>query len=153
MAMLTYDMDTSPGDLVNRAAKLFAQALYQRIAPHGISKGQWPFLMLLWDEDGLSQKELSTRRGIKEATTVRALDRMERDGLVQRVRDTKDRRRTNIFLTDKGRGLQPSLIPFTTEVNSLATADYSPEETEVFLSLVKRIIVNLEKDQANRDAG
>jgi len=153
MAMLTYDMDTSPGDLVNRAAKLFAQALYHRIAPHGISKGQWPFLMLLWDEDGLSQKELSTRRGIKEATTVRALDRMERDGLVKRVRDTKDRRRTNIFLTAKGSELQPLLVPFTSEVNRLATADFSPEEAETFLSLVKRVIGELEKDQTRLEAG
>ena len=61
-------------------------SLEKRISPHGVTRGQWYFLRVLWEEDGLSQRELSVRVGMMEPTTVIALRSMEKAGLVRRAR-------------------------------------------------------------------
>src|SRR5262245_43196205 len=75
----------SAGYLVRDAHRAFQKLLEKRIAASGIARGQWYFLRVLWIEDGLSQRELSTRVGMMEPTTVIALRRMEKAGLRRRV--------------------------------------------------------------------
>ena len=43
--------------------RMFARELEKRIAKHGVSSGQWRSLRVLWDEDGITQRELSDRVG------------------------------------------------------------------------------------------
>ena len=60
--------------------------LLNHAAPHNVTLGQWAVLMSLWVEDGVSQTELSRQVAIEDAMMVRAIARVERDGLVQRQR-------------------------------------------------------------------
>ena len=85
-------IEESFGYLVNYLAKLFTQLLTTSLAPHGVYPGQWGVLMFLWVQDGQTQRELSRQVAIDEASMVRSIDRMERDGLVRRVRNEHDRR-------------------------------------------------------------
>ncbi len=137
-------IEDSTSQLINVAARLFARALQTRLASHGVSAGQWPLLLYLWERDGLSQKQLSRRVQIEEPTTTRTLDRMERDGLVFRKRDNKDRRRINVFLTVRGQQLQEELLPFAQEVNALATHGLSDQDKAKINSLLTYIISRLE---------
>lgn len=136
----------SPGYLVNTAARLFAKALHVRITRHGVPIGQWPFLLFLWEEDGLTQKELSRRIQIDDATTVRTIDRMERDGWLQRMRNPHDRREIQIFLTKAGRDLEPRLMPYPVEVNHLATAGLKTTEKAQINALLRHMITHLQAD-------
>ena len=52
----------SDGYLVRDAHRAFQRLLERRIAPHGVTRGQWYFLRVLWTKDGLSQRELSDAR-------------------------------------------------------------------------------------------
>ena len=70
----------SSGYLVRDAHRAFQRLLERRIAPYGVTRGQWYFLRVLWNADGLSQRELSMRVGMMEPTTVIALRSMERTG-------------------------------------------------------------------------
>ena len=98
---------------------------------------------MLWDEDGLSQRELSRRIHIEEPTTARTLDRMERDGLVRRVRNARDRRQFNIFLTERGIQLRDELIPYALEVNARATHGLSEQDKAKINSLLAYMIARL----------
>ena len=109
-------IEDNTSQLISVAARLFARTLQTRLISHGVSAGQWPLLLYLWEQDGLSQKQLSRRVQIEEPTTTRTLDRMERDGLVFRKRDDKDRRRINVFLTRYGQDLREELLPFAQEL-------------------------------------
>ena len=62
----------------------FSRALERRTLEHGVSAGQWRFLRQLWLEDGITQRELSARVGMREPTTVVALKSLEAAGLVRR---------------------------------------------------------------------
>ena len=79
---------------------------------------------------------------------VRTLDRMEREGLVKRVRSKTDRRQIHIRLTAKGRKLENSLVPLAAEVESAALAGISKRDRSQLDGLLARLIANLEKDSA-----
>ena len=140
----TFVIEDSTSQLVSVAARLFSRALQARFAQHEVSAGQWPLLLYLWDQDGLSQKQLSPRVQIEEATTTRTLDRMERDGLVCRVRDESDRRRINVFLTEHGQQLREELVPYAQEVNALATHGLSDQDKSKINSLLIYMIARLD---------
>ena len=101
-------------------------------------------LLSLWEEDGLTQRQLSNRVQIEEPTTTRTLDRMERDGLVSRIRDKDDRRRIHIFLTERASQLKDELIPYAKEVNARATHGLSEQDKAKANSLLTYIIARLE---------
>src|ERR1700752_3162235 len=86
----------SSGYLVRDAHRAFQRLLERRIAPYGVTRGQWYFLRVLWITDGLSQRELSARVGMMEPPTVIALRSMEKSGLVRRVRGDDDRRKVRV---------------------------------------------------------
>ena len=137
-------IEDSTSQLISVAARLFARTLQTRLASHGVSTGQWPLLLYLWEQDGLSQRQLSRRVQIEEPTTTRTLDRMERDDLVYRRRDERDRRRINVFLTARGKELKEELLPFAQEVNTLATHGLSAQDKTKINSLLTYIISRLE---------
>ena len=70
--------------LASQLAKGFARSLHQRAAGLGFSPGQFPILLELWAEDGLTQKQLLERVDIEQATMANTLSRMVRDGLIGR---------------------------------------------------------------------
>ena len=109
-----------------------------------MSAGQWPLLLYLWEMEGLSQKQLARRVQIEEPTTTRTLDRMERDGLVHRVRDETDRRRVNVYLTERGHQLRDELVPYAQEVNALATHGLSGQDKTKINSLLHYMIARLD---------
>ena len=140
----SFVIDDSTSQLVSVAARLFARALQSRFAAHDVSAGQWPLLLYLWEKDGLSQKQLSRRVQIEEPTTTRTLDRMERDGLVRRIRDENDRRRINVFLTERANLLRDELVPYALEVNALATHGLSEQDKAKINSLLTYMIARLD---------
>ena len=140
----SFVIDDSTSQLVSVAARLFSRALQSRFAEHDVSAGQWPLLLYLWGKDGLSQKQLSRRVQIEEPTTTRTLDRMERDGLVRRIRDENDRRRINIFLTERANLLRDELVPYALEVNALATHGLSEQDKAKINSLLTYMIARLD---------
>ncbi len=125
-----FHSETSVGYLLRDTYRAFTKVLQARISAHGVTIGQWYFLRVLWDEDGLTQRELSQRVGMMEPTTVTALNGMEKRGYVKRVRNTDDKRKVNIFLTTKGRALRNVLLPHAIDVNIRATAGVSAEDVE-----------------------
>ncbi len=137
-------IEESVGYLVARLSRAFARDLSGRLAAHGVSVGQWAVLAFLWARDGQSQGELSRGVAVEDATMVRTIDRMERDGLVRRVRDARDRRRINVFITDKGRSLQDSLEPCAVASNGAATRTLTDAEKRQLSELLRRVIGSLE---------
>jgi MarR family transcriptional regulator, organic hydroperoxide resistance regulator len=136
-------IEDSLGYLMNYVAKLFARAHATCLEQHGVTIGQWAVLMFLWAEDGVTQTALSRQVAIEDATMVRTIDRMERDGLVRRVRNTHDRRQLKIFLTDKGRSLRDVLVPCALAGNANAVQDFSDAEQHQLQDFLHRLIAAL----------
>jgi DNA-binding MarR family transcriptional regulator len=136
----------SVGYLVRQTHRAFTRALQARIAPHGVSIGMWYFLRVLWQEDGISQRELSQRVGMMEPTTASALNNMERKGFVRRLRNRTDRRVVNVFLTERGRALRRELLPLAADVNSVAVRGLSVDELGRLRALLGKLQAGLDSD-------
>jgi len=135
---------SSLGYQVNHLARLLAQALGARIAPLGVVPGQFAQLLALYEEDDLTQAELVERVRIEQATMANTLQRMERDGLVDRVPDPHDRRRARVVLTERARRLQGDLTAAARAVNEAATSGLSDQEVADYLRITAVLIRNLE---------
>ena len=143
---MSFDRLESPGHVVNYLARLFAGALYRRIGQHGVNTGQFPVLLTLWEEDGVTQASLVEKLAVEQPTMAGTLKRMERDGLIKRVADPDDGRQSHIHLTRKGRALEEALVASARETNGVALAGITAAESAQFVKLVKRMIQNLERD-------
>jgi DNA-binding MarR family transcriptional regulator len=148
-APVVLPFESSIGYQVRITNRAFQRALQARIEPNGITWGMWWFLRVLWHEDGLTQRQLSQRVGMMEATTVTALNNMEKVGLIRRVRNTEDRRKTNVFLTEHGRDLRDALLPLAAEVNAVGLDGLSKPEVSLLLGLLARVRVQLEASLVN----
>ena len=101
--------------LVKDATRALVRALQMRLAEHAVSFGHWTFLRILWEGDGLTQRELSEQAGVMEPTTFSALKAMERLGYVRRRRRDGDRKKVYVLLTPKGQRLRDRLVPLAEE--------------------------------------
>jgi DNA-binding MarR family transcriptional regulator len=137
------DPNNSLGYLSRIAFRSFSRALEKRTLPHGVTAGQWRFLRVLWREDGLTQRELSRRVGMREPTTVTALKSLEKSGFVRRKQSEEDRRKIHVFLTPKAKALQAVLAPCVAEVNEIASRGLTPDEVATLRRLLQIVGKNL----------
>lgn len=142
-AMVREKRDGAIGYLVTYAQKLLHRGLGEGLQKHGVTVAQWMVLVVLWETDGLSQKELSQRVAVETATLSRTVDRMERDGLVTRDRSETDRRQVHVRLTEYGAGLWRDLVPEAEANQDRALTGISEDEEEVLRGLLKRVITNM----------
>lgn len=136
------------GHLVRMAARGFNRALQIRLADHEVTFGQWVFLRILWEQDGLTQRELSEEAGLTEPTTHTALQRLEAHELLERRNLPGNRRKQHVFLTDRGRALRDTLEPLAVEVNDVALAGLSAVDREALREALLTILQNLDSDEA-----
>lgn len=144
-ARVEFPLGESSGFLVRDANRAFQRLLEKRIAAHGIARGQWYFLRVLWSEDGLSQRELSARVGTMEPTTVIALRGMEKSGLIRRVRSTHDKRRAHVWLTPKAQRMRSELLAVARGITDQAEDGISRDDLALFRRVIARMTANLDR--------
>src|SRR6476469_10931407 len=137
--------------LVKDATRALVRALQMRLGGHGVSFGHWTFLRILWESDGLTQRELSEQAGVMEPTTFSARKAMERLGYVVRRRRDGDRKKVYVFLTPKGRRLRDKLVPLAEEVNRIAVRSVPGTDIAAARTVLLAIIENLVRDEQAAD--
>jgi DNA-binding MarR family transcriptional regulator len=141
-----------PNDRMAHAVKdllrMIQRAMQIRLAVHSVSIGQWVFLRILWERDGITQRELSELAGVSEPTTYSALLSMEKHGLITRQKLAGNMRNLSVCLTVKGRSLRETLVPLAEEVNAVAMSHLSAQEVAQFRQTMARMIANLEADES-----
>jgi DNA-binding MarR family transcriptional regulator len=122
--------------LVKLAARGLARALQMRLTEHTVSYGHWTFLRILWEEEGITQRELSGRAGVMEPTTFAALKAMAQRGYVTRRRNPQSRKEMQVFLTPQGRALQAKLVPL-----AVGAADVAATR-RMLLALINNLVAD-----------
>ena len=133
--------------LVKHAARSFARALQMRLAEHSVSYGHWSFLRILWESEGLTQRQLSGQAGVMEPTTFSALNAMERLGYVVRKPSPTSRKEIHVYLTRRGRGLKNKLVPLAEEVNEVALREVATADIAATRRTLLAFIENLAADE------
>ena len=142
----TLPSSESIGFLIRDAMMLLHKLLRTHISRHDVSTAQWFLLRVLWEEEGLSQRELSERVNTTEPTTQSALLRMERQGIVRRAKNPNDRRANRIYLTPKGRKLELKMIPYAIDVVNVASKGMSEDEIRTLKRLINHVRKNVKAE-------
>lgn len=133
-----------PGHLINRLARLMARLGEPRVRELGFGVGQMPVLATLKDGAAYTQTQLAAIAKIEQPSMAQMLTRMERDGLVQRAADPKDKRSVLFSLTPEAKRRLPKLWKLLGEANKEALAPFTPEEIAILCSLLSRMVQHLE---------
>ena len=151
-AILRHWQEAVPHDrlahLVRDAAKGLMRALHMRLTEHSVSFGHWAFLRILWETDGLTQRELSVRAGVMEPTAFAALKAMETLGYIARKQKPENKKKVFIVLTPRGRALKAKLVPLALDVNLVAIKGAARADIAKTREILLRMIRNLAADEA-----
>jgi DNA-binding MarR family transcriptional regulator len=134
--------------LVKDALRGLSRGLQMRLLEHSVSFGHWTFLRILWQTDGLTQRQLSEQAGLMDPTTFSALKAMEKLGYVVRQKMPDNRKQVRIFLTSKGHALRAVLVPLAEEVNQIALRGVPLRNVSATRRTLLSMIENLVRDEA-----
>lgn len=116
------------------------------LAEHGLTEQQWRVIRALAENNGLESTELAERTMILKPSMTGIIDRLQRDELVERKKDSRDGRKTCIWLTRKARRLYQRIMPGVTAEYEMMREMFSEKRwQELFGSLEQLIALNNHK--------
>ncbi len=110
----------------------------------GLTMGQFPFLMAVFQHDGISQEKLSARLMISKSTTAVIIQQLLNMELVSREVDSIDRRNYNLHITDKGLALIPLIEKTVERCHQIITDGLSSTEIRRLTDLNRKVRNNAE---------
>ena len=137
-----YTPDKSIGFLMRRVLGSILQVADAQLAEQGLTYVQWlPLYKLLLCTDANSST-VAKDLGMDPASVTRALDRIEAKGLLRRERSTTDRRVVCLALTPEGDKVAARVPAVLAEVLNGHLSDFSHDEWQLLLGLLRRMLVN-----------
>jgi MarR family transcriptional regulator for hemolysin len=134
-------------DMLHATDHAWRNAIDRRLRPLGISRSNWRILAMLNLHGEMSQGRLAELLSVEGPTVVRLVDKLERDGVVERVLDPADRRIRNVRLTESGKKaikpIQRIIHDFRVDVFK-QVGDKDMAATIRFLSSVRTVVADME---------
>lgn len=131
------------GHITENAMKQISEAFGRRLQNTGITRVQWIALYYVKTKKRISQRDLSNLMNVKDSSAGRLIDRLERDGFIERERNDVDRRVIYIKLTDKGDRLISDLMPIGIKFNDDLLAGIDEEELMIYEKVLKKMTSNI----------
>ena len=143
-------MNTKGGFLVTKVKQL-SDRVFEKILNEkkieAFNGAQGRILYVLWQKDGISIKTLSEQCGLAITSLTSMLERMEKQGLLRRENDEKDRRKTLLFLTERAYTLREDYEAVSARMGTIFYEGFNEEEIRLFESFLRRVLDNLEGGQ------
>ncbi|WP_188453480.1 MarR family winged helix-turn-helix transcriptional regulator [Virgibacillus oceani] len=106
------------------------------LANYPITSPQFIALQWLLEEGDMTIGELSNKNGLAFSTTTDLVDRMEKNKLVERVRDSNDRRVVRIHVLKKGKTIIEEVILERQKYLGEIVQNFSLEQTNTLNELL-----------------
>ncbi|PMM60475.1 MarR family winged helix-turn-helix transcriptional regulator [Vibrio splendidus] len=135
-----FDRQNSFGWMINVIANKASKDFDLELKKHGLTIALWPTLMCLWEEEGVTQRDIAAKSKVENSTTTRTLDKLEKLELVERRADPHSRRSFRIYLTEKGKALEEVLIPIPVRLNEELMAALDAQEQQQMIGLLKKMV-------------
>lgn len=109
-----------------------------------VTMGQFPFLMGIVDNDGISQEKLSDKLKISKSTTAVIVRQLLEAGLITRRTDENDRRNFKLHATEKALKMVPRISAVIDRCHAIMTQDLTEIERNVLINLVEKVLYRTE---------
>ncbi|MBB5445864.1 MULTISPECIES: MarR family winged helix-turn-helix transcriptional regulator [Paraburkholderia] len=149
-----YQLGESVGYLISRVKSTLLNLVTQRsMAELGITSQQGSILFMVASGKCLLAAELAREYGIDASAVTRLIDRLEKRGLLTRVRSNEDRRVVRLALTPEGHAIAARMPAIFNGVLDNLLNGFTPEEVGFLKSMLRRVLVNSgEHTGLSRDA-
>ncbi|SFH27575.1 DNA-binding transcriptional regulator, MarR family [Desulfotomaculum arcticum] len=114
----------------------------RNVIQYGVGAGQWEFLNVLYQKDGISQDELAHKLNMDKTTTTRAVQKLESLGFVRRQSSEEDRRINLLFLTKMSLGIKTQFQSAMQQWTEILVQGFSEDERDLLLNMLKKISKN-----------
>lgn len=143
------DLGRSAIHLLHRAGQCAGELFSAEIAEGGLTPRQYAVLLVVSQEEGLSQTALVGRTGIDRSTLADIVRRMLRKGLLSRRRTRADARIYSVRLTDKGREALQAARPAAEQAEARLLGALDPERRHAFLDTLDQIVRSADDTKAH----
>jgi len=133
------EVSKSIGFLLAKAYQRACALYKEKFGNYELTPQQFGLLRFLWEEDGITQVELSSRSQVDRTTIGGLIDRLEQSGLVERLPHPEDRRAYRISLTDAGKSLEKELSPLAEELHRAILEPLSSAEVQTLLTILQKL--------------
>jgi DNA-binding MarR family transcriptional regulator len=129
----------SLGQLLAKVSRLVGGRLRMKLEKIGLPHAQGMILFHLWRRDGIAQNVLAQVLHIRPPTATNTLQRMQRDGWVERRRDAADQRIVRVHLTDKAKALRNDARAMFEELDQELNAVLTDDEHNMFVAILSKV--------------
>lgn len=129
--------------LLAQVSRISGQRLRVHMEEIGLHRGQGLALLHLWRKDGMSQRDLARSMHISPASVTNMLQRMERDGWIDRKRDEADQRVVRVHLTAKANDTRKQARRVFQGMEDVLNSIYTDEEQATLRQLLTRLYEHL----------
>ncbi len=139
-----------PYYLISRASLAITAVLKKELTAAGAGEVRVSYLgvlLALWNADDCKVGDLGRRAGLEPSTMTGVLDRMVRDGLVERGPDPDDRRALRIRLTDAGRSIQEPVLAAIDATMARVMRGVDEADQEQIKASLRRVLANTDKTE------
>jgi DNA-binding MarR family transcriptional regulator len=124
----------------------------EQLKPLELSSSEGNILLHLLTQDGpLPQEKIVAQLDISKPAVSRALKSLQRKGYIQRGKDPRDKRASQVQLTERAREIGPQVEQVYNNVFAIASHGVSAEEIEAAVQLFVRVSGNFLKARAGED--
>ena len=141
-------MKSNSGFYISRIKQVNTRLLNKFLAQKNITAfngEQDRILHVLWENDGISNRELSKKSGLAMSSLTTMLERMEEKKLLERRVDENDKRKILIFLTDYAKSLKSEYDEISDKMTEISFEGISDEERLAFEATLEKVLYNFEK--------
>ena len=141
-------MKSNSGFYISRIKQVNTRLLNKFLAQKNITAfngEQGRILHVLWENDGISNRELSKKSGLAMSSLTTMLERMEEKKLLERRVDENDKRKILIFLTDYAKSLKSEYDEISDKMTEISFEGISDEERLAFEATLEKVLYNFER--------
>lgn len=136
--------------MISRALDSIANIEFK---PYDLTKGQFLYLIRVCEQPGIIQERLGELIKVDRSTVIRAVQKLQRNGLVEKRPDQENKKIRRLYPTEKGRQLYPLLKREDDFSNQRALQGFSTTERRQLAVMLQRMATNVNDDWRNVKKG
>ena len=133
--------------LMNRIMGRYNASLREEMADMGLTTPKMRALAVLSVVEGPLIRELAVYTVTEQSTLSRALDALERDGMIRRETDAADSRAVRVRITDAGRAAFDALWPHMAAAQARMFRGIPEDERRAFVGTLQKMLTNIRKHE------
>ena len=110
---------------------------------YDLSSGSYPYLLILKENEGISQNKISKELGYDKAMSARTIIKLIELGYLDRQEDEADSRAYKLYLTEKAKVIIPKILNEIHKLVNLITVDLNEEEKIITIESLNKVLNNI----------